>query len=233
MNNRKEISEAQANEMFPEVMDTIKDLDKMLDRVYPIAVKSLERYSGIEDLLYDCHEGYYIVYKIVTSMNDQIASVSVSDSLMKALNTTDAEVVSHAWHNLSEKIDKSATCKSMSTVLKKIIGSDDIDLPIPESDPQMYVLTIDNGSFQMSGLLGNYHLLRNTVFKIFPMADKVIILPSSVYEFILIPIVKSEESFISNTLTSMVQEVNGTQVDLNDQVADNAFLLTRSEIQYI
>ena len=232
MNNRKEINEAQANEMFPNIMETLKDTEKILNNVYPVAVKTLDRYEGIKELLYDAHDGYYVVYKIVIDEGETTASAAISKKLIKATNTTEDEIKQHAWYNLTEMINTTAICKSMTSVLQELMPGAEELVELPDGD-MMQILRLKNGTFQMSGILGNFELLRDTVFKMFPMADKVIILPSSIWEFILIPIEKSQPSVITENLTSIVEEVNGTEVDPNEQVADNAFLLTRHELQYI
>ena len=232
MINRKDITEAQANEMFPNIMAALQNTEKILNNVYPIAVKTLDRYKNLEGLVYDAHDGYYVIYKIVIEEDKAQVATAVSNNLIKAANITKNEIIEHAWYNLTEMINTAATCRSMTSVLKEMMpGTEEL---IEQTDgDMMHVLTLKNGSFQMSGILGDFGLLRDTVFKMFPMADKVIILPSSVWEFILIPIEKSKPSLITENLTSMVKEVNGNEVEPKDQVADNAFLLTRSELQYI
>lgn len=239
MNNKRiNLNEEQATEMFPKMIDALMDAETLLNNVYPIAIKTLDRYEGMKDLVYDPHDGYYVVYKIVIDEDEVCrASAPMTDNLLEKAKLTEKEMRDHAWYNLTYKMEKESTCESMFTILKRNWADmvDDEFSVVEEltDNSNMYVLQVENGKSQMSGILGNFDLLRNTIFNKFPTADKVIVIPSSVYEFILMPIENSKPSPVYNALTSIVKEVNGSTVDPREQVADNAFLLTREELQYI
>lgn len=113
---------------------------------------------------------------------------------------------------------------SMETVIKNIIPEaagfwKDRE---QQSDMGMYVLTNRHKFFGASEILD-----KNTLHSI---ADKIgdgfIVLPSSVHEVIILPS-KNEKEY--GKLAEMVQEVNRTQVSVEEQLSDHVYVYSRSE----
>lgn len=107
----------------------------------------------------------------------------------------------------------------MSEVLVGMIGTD-IDLPLPEEE--MMYEAIANGSMKGASVMLLSDVLDESCET--HEVEKLIIIPSSTEEILLIPACPEDES----SMNSMVQEVNKTQIsDESERLSDHIYYYTR------
>lgn len=88
-----------------------------------------------------------------------------------------------------------------------------------EDDMPMYVLTNESTHYGAGGICIN-HVFRRIMNTI---QDDFYILPSSVHELIIVPVLSIEVS--ESVLPKMVHEINCNIVDLNDRLSNHAYRL--------
>ena len=97
----------------------------------------------------------------------------------------------------------------------------DIDFPSElESDMPLYILTNRNNIHGASAIL-NKQALKD--FGASYNVDKILVLPSSIHEMLIAPYT---EDMNIEEFSSMVAEVNHTQVDPTERLTDTAYILS-------
>lgn len=159
--------------------------------------------DGIESYLYvrrDDGEGEY--------------SVKLKKELLEKAGIPEDE----AWERAAGNVNAETTIQSMDSVIAEIMGAGcgkDMGNTMP-----FYILSNQRRFRGASSILNKEMLLQ---FAKKQGVDKIVALPSSVHEFILIPYhgeVNLEE------YSKMVYEVNHSQVEPQDRLTDRAYLIT-------
>ena len=137
-------------------------------------------------------------------------SIKVTNQLIEYWGVTPEEVIQTAKEN--SKGDY--TIQSMAEMIKSMMGLSKED-ELPDGDAGMYVIT------NRKRLFGAYSVIeaREQLREMF--SEGYIILPSSVHEVLVIPM---DEKTTVDELTTMVQEVNETQVALEEQLGNKAYV---------
>lgn len=118
------------------------------------------------------------------------------------------------------------TCAEGRTVIHSLpnllleIGGPDIKEEAKDG-PQMYVITNPQRAFGAAQILDR-KVIRAFFHKQVPGCEKLIVIPSSIHECILVPLQEGEDHDI-NAFHMMVQEVNASSVDAKEQLADRCF----------
>lgn len=120
------------------------------------------------------------------------------------------------------------TCAEGMTVIESLPGmlSDLIGSPFPADDGngvQMYVIT-NPQRFHGSSQLLDHAAVRAYFKATAPECKKLIVIPSSVHECIIVPVTDDADIDLE-TFNTMVREVNESTVDEADQLADEVFVL--------
>ena len=169
--------------------------------------EEIVKYSVYGDL-----EEYFRV--IIGHQDEGTMSVVITKAIAKNLNIDSAELRKAARENTA----KTVSIRGMSEVISGMIGTD-IDLPLPEEE-MMYVATAHGG------MKGASVMLLESVLSEFCEnhgVEKLIIIPSSTEEILLIPACTEDES----SMNSMVQEVNETQIpDESERLSDHIYYYT-------
>lgn len=189
-------------------------LNHVLPRLYGESnIGAMEEHNRLYVKWLDMAIAYYV--PIDSLSNDEgMASIPVTDDLIKTADVTLEEIQDAAINNMEEL----AEVKNMFEVIKGMMD-------IPEEEmclgmPEMIVVTSNNGLNGASGLLCNgvreklKHILGNTFY----------ILPSSIHECICVN--ADDEEY----LHSMVCEVNESVVTNADKLTDSVYKFENDEI---
>ncbi len=149
---------------------------------------------------------------------DESASFIVTDQLAAHMGLTSDEVLQIGQQNLDHQHFEA---QSMRDVLMQMMGADippEIlsEMMPPTDGPEMIVMTNEQRVQGAAVLLSH-----ETLDEVHDRIGDYVILPSSIHEIIAVPIT---DDMTPEQLRAMVQEVNGTQVALEDQLSDQVLM---------
>ena len=156
-------------------------------------------------------------YLFIRGLNgdDTNWSIKLNPNILRNAGLTEAEVWSAAEKNTF--CESEITIESMQEILARMMGIDDV---IPEPDIPMYVISNvskHNGAVQIFNQAAVRKWAEEHGWK------KLILIPSSVSEIIVIP--ADDNNLRLEEMTQMVQEVNATQVSPIEQLSDRAYII--------
>lgn len=154
---------------------------------------------GFEDLV--------IVPFLVDLIEGENASCKVTAEMISKWDVAPLTVFNQAMKNVADDY----TIRPLFDVLK-----DMIDIPFPEPDPTvdcLFIVTNKSGNFGAISIIPALEELRERFGEFY-------VLPSSLHEVLVVP-----KSFhdVSSELTTMVQEVNDTQVHQTEILSDHVY----------
>ena len=141
-------------------------------------------------------------------------SSKVSEEILGCANITASE----AWEQAEANTNAETKIESMAKVMAEIIGceySEEMDEEIP-----FFVLTNKSKIRGASAIL-NKKLLAEFGKKYH--TEKIVVLPSSVHEMLLVPYT---EEIDLETFSKMVSEVNRTEVNPTERLTDRAYIIS-------
>ena len=141
-------------------------------------------------------------------------SSKVSEEILGCANITASE----AWEQAEANTNAETKIESMAKVMAEIIGceySEETDEEIP-----FFVLTNKSKIRGASAIL-NKKLLAEFGKKYH--TEKIVVLPSSVHEMLLVPYT---EEIDLETFSKMVSEVNRTEVNPTERLTDRAYIIS-------
>ena len=151
----------------------------------------------------------------VDAIDDGSASIQLTYRHLDMVGYTVEEAYDIAVSNLEGQIEVS----SMREIIISMMGipEDEADDVLPDDGCGMYVLSTCDKRFGAAALLcpKAYELLKEKMG-----TDEIYILPSSVHEVIAI---RKDTVMDASVLLNMVQEVNASQVAIQDQLADAVY----------
>ena len=162
--------------------------------------------EGLEAYLYVKH-----------STNDRNYSLKLSIMLMDAINLSSDEAWQHAERNTFA--DGETQIQNVASMLSGMEGILDEAMEMESDFPQLYVVT------NRSKCRGASAILDKSVLKEFGKkhnTKKLAVIPSSIHEMLIIPY---DEQVNLDELSLMVAEVNATQVEPEERLADRAYLI--------
>jgi len=130
-------------------------------------------------------------------------SVRINNSLLDGLGMTADEVLDIAEENSRQAVK----VQTMAEIMAEMMG---MELPMDDDAPQMHVVTNDTKTFGAYAIIPMLNYFKDK----FP--EGFAVLPSSVHEVI---VVETNDP----TLDNMVQEVNDTQVQVEEQLSNHAY----------
>ena len=189
--------------------DVLKDRKWVLDHL----TIALQRTSD-EDLVkkgtnFDGIEQYLL---LIDKNDDGAFSIKVTAPLLKNIGITESD----AWDVADIHLINSFEIKSLGSVLGDAI----FDTFPGEDRVGLHVVTTKNK------IKGAAAILWHGALKEFANkydTDKLVIIPSSVHEMLIIPYDGTQEI---NEFSALVKEVNASQVPPEEQLADQAYLIT-------
>ena len=145
---------------------------------------------------------------------DRYYSAKVSRAILENANISECE----AWEKAEEHTNAETTIISMAKVMCSMMNieySEEMEDATP-----LYVMTNTSKVKGASAILNKKALAE---FGRKHNTDKVVVLPSSVHEMLLVPY--TEEIDI-DTFSEMVEKVNNEEVDPTERLTDRAYIIT-------
>lgn len=212
---------------YSDVKEAIVDFTNVKDKIFVAFINKQRNAEKLLNIPYTEMEDLAVIYKVMlTSSKKGAATITISNPMMEQWGITKEEL-----HALS--IENSRRILPPEVLpLGKMVGKimrlngmsgeqlDEIDeLFTPEEIP-MFVITND---LKLNGAASIYYsdVLEKIAEK---LRDDLYILPSSIHEVIAIPLKYGD----LESLSTMVKEVNSTQVAEEEQLSDNVYLYTAS-----
>ena len=137
------------------------------------------------------------------------AAFKITKAILEEWGVTQSEVIDTALANSKKEI--------LITDMKSMF----IDMGMPEEQAEMMAgdapMTIITNTTKTNGAI-SLMFTRNYLRRKFP--NGYVVLPSSIHEVLVVPREMAEENY----MTSMVQEVNSTEVNPEEQLSDKAYV---------
>lgn len=213
-------------------MDIFKDKDYILENI-KLGVQMYGDKTFINESIPGTDFVKYMYINLdVFANNDTIGSVKITQGLLDNLKID----IEHLWETAEKNTEKELIHQTLSDVLREILLTKEPDMDeellnsiIPETDYEMYVVSNKSKTRGAAAIIcENY--LNDLCNKL--EIDKLIILPSSIHEIIVIP-VTDHMPHDNDELRKMVQEVNSTQVPAEEILSNNAYIYTASELKLL
>lgn len=171
-------------------------------------VRRPSRFEGIDE--------YLLITMEIGS--DEIGSVRVSKRILEEAGITEAEAYEKADANNAEN----AEFQSLLGVVKKLMSADEMaSLELPEIHEKEPLIVTNKTRVKGAGVILNQTVLDN-LFAHFGK-DEFLMIPCSINEVIVMPYDGSPIELFNET----VRQVNSTEVRPEEQLADQAYLITR------
>ncbi len=202
-------------------METIELLNFDINKE-KIFVKLINAQLNKEFLTTVPHKRYLdlaVIYCILCNETEEgISSITINSKVFEQWDCSLQELHDIALFNTENMFP--VQIESMNDIIHEMTGADLSILDNGGQSPSMYVMTNTRGINGASTLV-----YPNSVAainkRITGNIDKVLILPSSVHELILVPVAGKE--FDCNQLKSMVKEINTTQVMSHEILSNEVY----------
>lgn len=210
---------------YSDVKEAIVDFTNVKDKIFVAFINKQRNAEKLLNIPYTEMEDLAVIYKVMlTSSKKGAATITISNPMMEQWGITKEELHALSVENsrrilppevlpLGKMVEKIMRLNGMSGE-----QLDEIDeLFTPEEIP-MFVITND---LKLNGAASIYYsdVLEKIAEK---LRDDLYILPSSIHEVIAIPLKYGD----LESLSTMVKEVNSTQVAEEEQLSDNVYLYT-------
>ena len=197
-------------------VSTFTDFDAVKNRICYKLVNTASNKKLLEDVPHRQLFDLSIVYYVMVSVEDgATGSILIHNIHLNFWDVTENDLYEYANINTSKILP--AGIKSMFDTLSEMVDMEDL----PNTDDFMYVLT------NKEKLQGASTILYTDVLSTF--ADKknanLWLLPSSVHEWIIIP---DDGNMNRETLSMMIQEVNSTQLAVDEILSDHPYYYNRT-----
>lgn len=196
-------------------VEKFRNFDYVRDRITCKLVNREHNSEFLETRPYTPIEDLAVVYLVdIEDFGAGRASTAITYRMMEEYGISAEELHSIAMDNLSKS---DISFMGMYDMLKKInpglceAAEDEI-----KSSP-MYVLTIEDCPFGAAAVM-DAATMKNIAEKI---GGDFYVIPSSVNEVIIVPMIKDTNS---NLFNEMIQEVNATQVEEQDRLSDHVYM---------
>lgn len=218
ISNLKENLTKESTANVKQFADIINDYEKAKDR---LALKIIPTCPNEGFLAITPHKEILNMSVIVMVVapesetgKETVATSVVTKGLMEQWGKTEEQLFADAEKS-TQKI-RPYQVKSMAETLAEMMNTSVDELPLPNDGPQMYVVT-NNVKIHGASVLA-YPKFFDEMAEL--MNGSFYVIPSSIHEILVIP---EKDAMELSDLDAMVMEVNTTQVDPTEQLADNAF----------
>lgn len=188
----------------------VTDFDRCKHLIVPRLVSVDMNMEMLERRPHTLMDELAVIYCIhLDCCKDGTASIAITNDIFKMWNLDIEDLHELAVNNLPSVLP--STFKGMREVMMEMTG-----MEFPEVDEKMFVLS------NVQKVNGASALLDKEIMK--AVIDRVgtdfYILPSSLHEVLIVP---SDAGMDVSDLEAMVQEVNATQVSVEDKLSDYVF----------
>lgn len=196
-------------------LKNVGDRDYILNNIYIRIQRESDESLTKRKCMFDGIESY--LYVRIGESERSFASMRVYDTFLESRGIE----VNEAWEFAKENTNKESllipTREIIENALKEAFGEDagiEEDCAVP-----LYVLTNTHRTYGASAILDS-HLLMEFAAKF--NTDKIVVLPSSIHETLLIPF---ENGLDIEELTAMVRQINDTEVKPEEVLGNNAYVV--------
>ena len=197
-------------------ISTFTDFDAVKNRICYKLVNTAFNKKLLEDVphreLFDLSIVYYVVVSVEANVT---GSIIIHNNHIKLWDITENDLYEFASDNTKRLLP--AGIKSMFDTLSEMVDMEDL----PNTDDFMYVLT------NKEKLQGASTILYPDVLSTFAMKKNanLWLIPSSIHEWIIIP---DDGNMNRETLSKMIQEVNGSQLAVDEILSDHPYYYNRT-----
>jgi hypothetical protein len=209
-------------------MEYFLNFNKVKERIVYKLINTEKNKELLEDVPHVEFLDLSIVFQcLVASKEESTASILIHNAHMKLWNTTTEEIYKAARNNTQNLLGYDI--KNMNDIVSEIMefeGLDDIyeedDMKGLSENVSMYILTNKNRIDGAAGIIYP-NLLRDFALSI---DSGFYVIPSSVHEVILVP---SEDTYDSDRIRLMIQEINDTQVKAEEILSYSLYYFDKEE----
>ncbi len=194
-------------------VQTLKSFDALRSKVVFKLIHAPRNEKILSTMPHTVYLDFAIVFYVLFDVDETgTATIPITNDLMHFWGTNAKELYRLACENAKELLP--ASLKPMYVVIEELTGkpldNDDIDEDI------MFVLTNSLRTFGAACLLYDGILEQIAA----QLNENFYVLPSSIHEVIIIPESKGPER---EDLNDMIQEVNETQIDVEEILSDHVY----------
>lgn len=224
----REVADIYLNSLFSEEKDfdisQVMNYENAHGKIIPRLVSAENNAAFLDEIPHRIMDGLAVVYYLPVSGLDEkgcSASIRIHNGIVKEWGVTEEELYAASVANLMTNVE--TKFQSMREVILEIYFNmgEKIDERwasecLPSEDAGMYVLT-NREKFFGAAMLLNHNVMDEIVERI----GEFYILPSSVHETILL---KKDVAPSLETLEGMVNDINMTEVGVEEKLSDRVFL---------
>lgn len=200
----------------PDFLKSFLNKDFFLENVLPVLTSSDENNPVAQNNLSESVLDMTVLFKVF--LKD--ASLWVEDQLIKNLGITNEQLHDAAFKNLK----KHTHVTSMRDMLLKSTNG---MLDIGTEGPTLLVATNDFKCWGASVMLQKD--LLDSILSQYPEAERLIIIPSSVHECIIVPDTMDASADTISIYKEMVMDINATEVAPEDKLTDSLYYYTKED----
>lgn len=212
-------------------IDDIADFEKIKARLYPKAIGMERNEQLLVTVPYKQIADNIAVTLFIAVNDDMSATAKVTYDLLKNWNVDYDTVLEIALENM-RKVTKiqgmiemlaERSGVSVDTMLDMLgVSADEVRDTLKDEQ-----LVISNEALRFSaGIIADKETLNKARTRL--VKDKVIILPSSIHELIIMPF---DDDINIDNINSMVSEINATQLDPEEVLSDHAYIFDGNEVK--
>ncbi len=192
----------------------IKDYQSVKGKIVYHLVNREANKELLREIPYEEYLDLAVIYYVLLEVNSYgMASMMIQDEHLKMWNVSGEEIAGRARANTKRLLPYEF--RTMSALLEELL-----DIEETKGDDVMYVLSNQIRSYGAAAVLYEDRLAGIGGY----LKENYYVLPSSVHEVIIVP---ESASPGRRSLDSLVKEVNETQVDQEDVLADHAYYYDR------
>lgn len=203
-------------------LDDLLDYEKAKNNLMVVVRNAELNAAQLEKVPHEIHEDLAEMYRVcVSCVDDSMGSVLVTNEMLEKFGVDEATLKEDAWSSM--RANHPGELKNMFDVLNEIYSDkfgEDMPADMMEmmgvDRPAMYVYT-SKDKFNGSAYMFDKEAMNSIAEK---FGESFAVLPSSIHEYICLP-----ESVVESydDLKRMVEEVNSTQVSVDEQLSDNVY----------
>lgn len=199
-----------------------------IERVRPKIKMRLINYEKNTELLKNVPHVRYIDLAVVFTViiqadRNSCDSVLVHNNYLRFWKVDATELYNIAMENTKDDYEMI----SMASLIEDMPADDSVGVSMDDLEIPMYILTNYSKLYGATGMV-HKEILESFMKEM--QAQKLVILPSSTHEVILIPCDEIREF---SKFSRMVKEVNATQLQPEEILSDNAYLFDGNQIEII
>lgn len=194
--------------------DFLYDFDRVRGKIHMRIVSMEKNKELLDQMVYIPYLDLAVVFTIVMSMEDcAMATIVVHKEFLECWGVDETELWKVACENMAEDFELISLSKIMGDHLEKCEE--------PELDPEVFILT-NHSKVQGAVTMAQPGVLCRAAEEL--SAEKLVILPSSVHEVLL---VVADDEMDMNYFNNMVREVNSSEVMPEEVLSDHVYVYDR------